>query len=449
MAISGGVASAPDFFSLHTRKPKTIDVEMLDYGFVERCSDLDELKGILATLRSGREGRYPDLEKATEDRILAVLPERERAKILRMRSEPSKNELTTETDELTNWAAAMDLKNEALKRQTPIQRELPPVRGQKSSEDTQSKLVRDPSNVEKSEQKKSKAIPAYDFRSWEKYDVDKALGEIDEESERAREQAKHQREELEKRAAARKRELESLPKSVELQKLEPETRKLYAGYEKQKGNDCFKANELEVALLHYTRSMAYDDTDAILYANRALVYLRLKNFAAAEDDCTRSILLNPGYMKGWSRRGMTRYRRGNYAESVKDFQEALRLEPTNREVTKLLKAAMDKHEEVNGALSSNQTLLPVKNDPGDGEEENPFKRFEIIEDNDDEEEEKPFKRFEIIEDDDEEDGGGGETESSEPKNNQTTHEQQLDRANKPLTRFEIIEEEGSDDEDDD
>ncbi|KUF96505.1 Heat stress transcription factor A-3 [Phytophthora nicotianae] len=374
-------ASEPDFFSLHTRKPKTIDVEMLDYGFVERCTDLDELKGILAMLRSGKEGRYPDLEKATEDRILAVLPERERTKITRMRCGPTANELTTEIDELASWAAAMDVKNEALKRQTPFKRELPPVRGQKSSREMQSEWVRAPTNLastKKAEQKKAKTIPAYDFRSWEKYDVDKALDEIDQESERAREQARMQQEEQEKRAAARKRELESLSKSVDLEKLQPETRKLYAGYEKQKGNDCFKANELEMALLHYTRSMAYDDTDAILYANRAL---------------------------------------GKYAESVQDFEEALRLEPENREVTKLMKAAKEKHEEVNGALLSNQ-MSPTNHEA-------------------DENEEKPFKRFEIIEDDD------GEEISQQ---NQPCKRSSME---KPFTRFEIIEAEGSEDEDDD
>ncbi|KAF1772490.1 Tetratricopeptide repeat [Phytophthora cactorum] len=384
-------APEPDFFSLHTRKHKSIDVEMLDYGFVKRCTDLDELKGILAMLRSGKEGRYPGLEKATEGRFWL--------KILRMRSGPTANELTTEIDELANWAAAMDVKNEALKRQTPIKRELPPVRGQKSSGEMQSELVRAPTKLtsaEKAEQKKTKAIPAYDFRSWEKYDVDKALEEIDQESERAREQARKQQEEQEKRAAARKRELESLSKSVDLEKLQPETRKLYAGYEKQKGNDCFKANELEMALLHYTRSMAYDDTEAILYANRALVHLRMKNFAAAEDDCTRAILLDPTYMKGWSRRGMTRYRRGKYAESVQDFEEALRLDPENREEAEEIEA-------------------------------------------------KPFKRFEIIEDDEDE-------ESSHQMSKQSTHhpqDERIDSSGKPFTRFEIIEEEGSEDEDDD
>ncbi|KAG7389030.1 hypothetical protein PHYBOEH_007643 [Phytophthora boehmeriae] len=424
MTIAGINAQEADYFSLHTRKRRTIDVDMLDYGFVNKCSDLDELKGILAMLRSGKEGRYPELEKATEDRILAILPEKERSKIQRMRSGPTASERSSEIDELANWTAEMDLKNEALKRQTPIQRSLPPVRGQAASAPVQTDTER--CTAGKAE-KKSKSIQAYDFRSWEKYDVDKALEEIDEDSARAREQAKVQQEEQEKRAIARKKELEALPKSVELAKLEPETRKVYAAYEKQKGNDCFKSGELEMALLHYTRSMAYDDSDAILYANRALVYLRTKSFAAAEDDCSRAIRLDSFYMKGWSRRGMTRYRRGKYAESVQDFEEALRLEPGNREVMKLLKAAKEKHEEVNGGLSDKQiTFMPVEDESAD----------------------KPFKRFEIIEDDEDED----EVDASEKENNQAAHDWHSGRnslSEKPFTRFEIIEEEGSEDEDDD
>ncbi|POM60874.1 hypothetical protein PHPALM_30211 [Phytophthora palmivora] len=181
----------------------------------------------------------------------------------------------------------------------------------------------------------------------------------------------------------------------------------------------------------------------------------MKNFTAADDDSTRAILLDPAYMKGWSRRGMTRYRRGKYAESVQDFEEALRLDPENREVAKLIKAAKKKYEDVNGELLSNQTA-PVKHNIADEVEEKPFKRFEIIEDDEEEEvedsssqqsthdqqfelsssSEKPFTRFEVIDDDKE------EKESRQQKSNASSHD-------KTFTRFEIIEEEGSEDEDDD
>ena len=38
---------------------KKIDVEKLDYSYVEQCNDVSELKDILAVLKSGKEGRYP------------------------------------------------------------------------------------------------------------------------------------------------------------------------------------------------------------------------------------------------------------------------------------------------------------------------------------------------------------------------------------------------------
>ncbi len=38
-----------------------VDVEMLDYGYVSECNDLNKLNGILAMLRSGKEGYFPDV----------------------------------------------------------------------------------------------------------------------------------------------------------------------------------------------------------------------------------------------------------------------------------------------------------------------------------------------------------------------------------------------------
>lgn len=42
---------------------KTVEItsDMLDYGYVEECDDPNKLRGILDTLRSGRDGVYPDV----------------------------------------------------------------------------------------------------------------------------------------------------------------------------------------------------------------------------------------------------------------------------------------------------------------------------------------------------------------------------------------------------
>ena len=44
--------------------------------------------------------------------------------------------------------------------------------------------------------------------------------------------------------------------------------------EKQKGNEFFKAGELEAATACYTRSIEYDGTNAVIWANRAMSYLK-------------------------------------------------------------------------------------------------------------------------------------------------------------------------------
>lgn len=414
-----------DYFSLHNRRKKHIAVEMLDYDYVDKSSDLDELKGILAMLRSGKEGRYPQLETHTEERILALLPERERVKIQRMRSGPSPNEQSAATEDLRSWASAIDAKNQELqqRKSASLARALPPVRGQQPTKTDHSLLRHEICKPAAKSPREKTAIPAYDFRAWEKYDVDKALGELDKDEQLAQEQARQQQEQLEKRERERRQELASLPSYVDLESLSSTEHEVYALHEKQKGNECFKVQENEEAVLYYTRSMAFDDSNAVVYANRAMAHLRLKSFALAEQDCSRSIELDATYVKAWMRRGMTRFRRGKYDQAVADFEQALALEPGNKEVEKLLHKTRSKWHETDGTISLKREKdcsadHKTAHAPEQGEIkrlEQKFTRFEIIEDennqqqedaSDDEDDDddtyvapssKPFQRFEILE----------------------------------------------------
>lgn len=42
---------------------KDVTIEMLDYDFLDRCSDPDLIRAIVRKLKSGEEGHYPDLLK--------------------------------------------------------------------------------------------------------------------------------------------------------------------------------------------------------------------------------------------------------------------------------------------------------------------------------------------------------------------------------------------------
>lgn len=55
-------------------KSYEIDAEQLDYDFIGKCQDVDQLEAILAKLQSGTEGIFPDLEEFTLRRIKSLRP---------------------------------------------------------------------------------------------------------------------------------------------------------------------------------------------------------------------------------------------------------------------------------------------------------------------------------------------------------------------------------------
>lgn len=55
--------------------------------------------------------------------------------------------------------------------------------------------------------------------------------------------------------------------------------------EKDTGNEYIRSAEPKRAIRHYNRSVALDASVGAVYANRALAYLKLKQFAEAENDC--------------------------------------------------------------------------------------------------------------------------------------------------------------------
>ncbi|RYG60939.1 tetratricopeptide repeat protein, partial [archaeon] len=77
-----------------------------------------------------------------------------------------------------------------------------------------------------------------------------------------------------------------------------------------KGNECYRAQDLEASLTHYLRSLALRPNSAAVFANRALCYLKREPplLDLAEVDCTMALALDPCYNKAQSRRGLTRFK---------------------------------------------------------------------------------------------------------------------------------------------
>ena len=55
------MAELGDFLVSSEDAMNAIDAEMLDFVYVEQCEDVEKLKGIVAVLKSGRDGHYPEV----------------------------------------------------------------------------------------------------------------------------------------------------------------------------------------------------------------------------------------------------------------------------------------------------------------------------------------------------------------------------------------------------
>ena len=77
----------------------------------------------------------------------------------------------------------------------------------------------------------------------------------------------------------------------------------------------------------------------IFYANRAAALMRLGKYKEALKDCTKAIEIDPGYLKAYLRRASIYSTLENYVESVKDYQQASRIDRTDSNIRVSLREA--------------------------------------------------------------------------------------------------------------
>ncbi|KAI9206194.1 uncharacterized protein BJ171DRAFT_499061, partial [Polychytrium aggregatum] len=157
---------------------------------------------------------------------------------------------------------------------------------------------------------KPKKIKSSDYRAWDKFDVDKALQDMDEQEENR---------------------TQPPPTPAESkQVLEEQSRIEKSLIEKEMGNEFFKKGDYQRAITHYGKGMKFDPTNAVLPLNRAMALIKTQQYAEAERDCTRCLQLDSKNIKALWRRGLARRELGQLEDSKKDLEAAAVLEPTNK-----------------------------------------------------------------------------------------------------------------------
>ncbi|XP_050436957.1 RNA polymerase II-associated protein 3-like [Adelges cooleyi] len=230
-----------------------------------------------------------------------------------------KQQLKENEEELSKYLRDMKIWQDKMKRKDPSA--LP----EKNIEQKKPKI----SHSNNSNTEKPQKLSSYDYSAWEKFDVEKACEEIDTKCET-------------------KEHTNNVKLVEDYIDNELQTKQSNAVYEKNLGNALVQKQKWSEAILRYTRAIEYYDRDPVFYANRALCYLKTKEFKKAISDCFLSLKLDNTYVKAYQRRSAAYTSLNMYTEAKSDLYEVIKLEPNNKEakleIEKLNKAESQKSE---------------------------------------------------------------------------------------------------------
>ncbi|EDW39018.1 GL13629 [Drosophila persimilis] len=97
-------------------------------------------------------------------------------------------------------------------------------------------------------------------------------------------------------------------------------REYEAEVQKSHGNEAFRNAKYEKAILHYGKALAQIKDSAITYNNRALCYIKLRNYKRALQDCQHVVdKLQETNLRAWLYKATAYKRLGQ----TKDFEESV------------------------------------------------------------------------------------------------------------------------------
>ncbi|CAM0948131.1 unnamed protein product [Alopecurus aequalis] len=109
---------------------------------------------------------------------------------------------------------------------------------------------------------------------------------------------------------------------------------------KQQGHSAFKRKDYDAALLLYSMATKFGDTEATLYSDRSLCWLRLGIGQEALSDAQACIGMRPGWAKGYYRQGMAFRLLEDHVSAATSLLKAFKLDRQNADIKEALKEAV-------------------------------------------------------------------------------------------------------------
>ncbi|CAM0949119.1 unnamed protein product [Alopecurus aequalis] len=114
---------------------------------------------------------------------------------------------------------------------------------------------------------------------------------------------------------------------------------------KSQGKEAFAKEDYLTAMSFYGRVLDIDPSDATIYANQSLCWLRMRHGDLALEDARKCRMLRPRWSKAWYREGAALSFMKDYEGAADAFREALQLDPKSAEIKEALRRAEKAVEE--------------------------------------------------------------------------------------------------------
>lgn len=101
--------------------------------------------------------------------------------------------------------------------------------------------------------------------------------------------------------------------------------------ERELGNEDYKNGNFNSAIKHYTKCLGMKVKNYIAFSNRALAYIKLKEYIRAEADCNCALSIEPTHIKSLLRRATVRSALCKYRAAIRDLNHILEIDPTNKQ----------------------------------------------------------------------------------------------------------------------
>jgi len=257
--------------------------------------------------------------------------------------------------DLDAWTNEIKTKEETLKKKadstsssSTTTKDLPPIRN----------FIEPPKPKKKSKKKNpstnpSSSISSYDYRSWDKFDVDAECERIDNEQVEGDDEDEDDEDD---------------------EQWQEEVLKKKAEYYKDCGNYQFKQKSYAEAIEYYTKAIECNPTSPIYFANRAQCQLFEQRYGACEADCTLSIQIDKNYLKAYYRRALARIEMNKIDQARQDLEYIISREPSNTDAKNKLNE-VNKNDEIKRL----GRIYPLHDKPIDKRSTKPLKRIEIQE----------------------------------------------------------------------